>query len=47
MRVNHRVALALSGALAVAMLAACSSGGSTTASSNPGGVLNVGMPNGP
>ncbi|HEY3611819.1 MAG TPA: ABC transporter substrate-binding protein [Pseudonocardiaceae bacterium] len=47
MRVNHRVALALSGALAVAMLAACSSGGSTTASSNPGGVLNIGMPNGP
>ena len=46
----HRVALALSGVLAVATLvAACGSGGggSTGASSNPNAVLNVGMPNGP
>ncbi|HEX4702946.1 MAG TPA: ABC transporter substrate-binding protein [Pseudonocardiaceae bacterium] len=49
MRVNRRVALALSGVLAVATFAAsCSSGGSTTsASNNPNAVLNVGMPNGP
>jgi peptide/nickel transport system substrate-binding protein len=48
MRVN-RVALALTGVLAVATLvAACSSGsGASGASSNPNGVLNVGMPNGP
>jgi peptide/nickel transport system substrate-binding protein len=48
MRVNRRVALALSGVLAVATFAAsCSSGGTTSASNNPSAVLNVGMPNGP
>jgi peptide/nickel transport system substrate-binding protein len=46
MRVNRRAALAIVGVLTMATLAACGGGGSS-ASANTGGVLNVGMPNGP
>ncbi|HEX3790158.1 MAG TPA: ABC transporter substrate-binding protein [Pseudonocardiaceae bacterium] len=46
MRSHKRIALALAGVLAGAVLAACSGGG-TGASANSSGVLTVGMPNGP
>ena len=50
MRARRTVALALSGLLAAATLAACSSGDGNTTTSGSGNaatVLNVGMPNGP
>ncbi|HEX5116199.1 MAG TPA: ABC transporter substrate-binding protein [Pseudonocardiaceae bacterium] len=46
MRLNRPAALAIAGVMAMSALAACGSGGSA-ASANSGGVLNVGMPNGP
>jgi len=51
MRARRSVALALTGLLAAATLAACSNGDGKTSGSGSGGtaatVLNVGMPNGP
>ncbi len=51
MRARRTVALALTGLLAAATLAACSSGdgnnNTTSGSGNAATVLNVGMPNGP
>jgi peptide/nickel transport system substrate-binding protein len=46
MRVNRPAALAIAGVMAMAALAACGSG-SSAASANSSGVLNIGMPNGP
>src|SRR5690606_3072426 len=49
MRIRHLLALATASVTALGMLAAC--GGSPNANRdanrNPGGVLNIGMPNGP
>ncbi len=46
MRVNRPAALAIAGVMAMSALAACGSGGGSTAAANSG-VLNIGMPNGP
>jgi peptide/nickel transport system substrate-binding protein len=46
MRVNRPAAVAIAGVMALSALAACGSGGTSTAAA-PGGVLNIGMPNGP
>lgn len=46
MRFTKRLAATIAGVLALGSLAACGGGGAS-GSSNSGGVLNVGMPNGP
>jgi peptide/nickel transport system substrate-binding protein len=46
-RVKRSIVVALVGAMAMAGLAACGSGGSTATQSNASGVLNIGKPDGP